>query len=152
MSSSDQPFWDAVDALRERDGRYQREAYGFVVGALGVAVRALPAERRSDPVRRHLTGGELLTAIIRIARDEFGTLAATVFREWGITSGEDVGRIVFQLVESKQLSARREDSIDAFLRGGELFAALTANLDFGPARPTDERLGRVRPREPGTKG
>ena len=125
MSTSDQPFWDAVDALRERDGRYHREAYGFVVGALGVVVRALPAERRADPVQRHLSGAELLTGIIRIARDEFGSLAATVFREWGITSGEDVGRIVFELVEARQLSARPEDSIEDFRGGSDLLAALS---------------------------
>ena len=125
MSSSDQPFWDAVDALRERDGRYHREAYGFIVGALGIAVRSLPAERRADPVGRHLSGRELLTAIVRIAREEFGTLAATVFREWGITTGEDIGRIVFELVESRLLSARPEDSIEDFRGGPDLLLALS---------------------------
>ena len=125
MSSSDQPFWDAVDQLRERDGRYHREAYGFVVGALGVAVRALPVQRRSDPVRRHLTGRELMTAIVRIARDEFGALAATVFREWGITTGEDIGKIVFELVEASQLSAQPEDSIEDFRGGPDLLQALS---------------------------
>ena len=134
MSSSDQPFWDAVDVLRERDGRYHREAYGFVVGALGVAVRALPAERRSDPMRRHLSGRELLTAIIRIAREEFGALAATVFREWGITAGEDIGRIVFELVEASQLSARPEDSIEDFCGGPDLLAALSTSNPASASR------------------
>lgn len=125
MSSSDQPFWDAVDALRERDGRYHREAYGFIVGALGIAVRSMPAERRADPARRHLSGRELLAAVVRTARQEFGTLAATVFREWGITTGEDIGRMVFELVESSQLSARPEDSIEDFRGGPDLLLALS---------------------------
>ena len=89
----------------------------------------------------------VIEQILKLARQEFGRFAPVVFGEWGIASGEDVGRIVFQLVESRQLSARREDSIDDFRGGGELFAALTANLDFGP-RPADERMSR----EPGTKG
>ena len=134
MSTSDQPFWDAVDALRERDGRYHREAYGFVVGALGVAVRSLPAERRADPTLRHLSGGELLVAIVRIARDEFGALAPTVFREWGITAGEDIGRIVFELVEAKQLSAQPEDSIEDFRGGPDLLTALSTHNPASASR------------------
>jgi uncharacterized repeat protein (TIGR04138 family) len=58
-----------------------------------------------------------------------------VFGEWGISSGEDIGRMVFQLVESKQLSARREGHDRDFRRAGELFEALTDNLDFGAGRP-----------------
>jgi hypothetical protein len=49
------------------------------------------------------------------------------------------------------LSARREDSIDDF-RGGDLFAALTADLDFGFTRAAEERSGRPSRREPETKG
>lgn len=152
MGNPEVGFWEAVDEIRSRDRSYRREAYGFVMAALGATVQALPLERRRDPATRHLSGQELLQGVIQLARSEFGHFAPTVFREWGVASAEDVGRIVFLLVESRQLSARREDSIDDFLRGGELFTALTHNLDFGPAHPTDERMGRVSPREPGTKG
>ena len=127
MGSTDDTFWDLVDALRERDGRYRREAYGFVVGALGVAVRGLPAERRADPVRRHLAGQELLAAIVLLARREFGALAPAVFCEWGVVAGEDVGNIVFQLVEARQLSARPEDSLADFTGGPDLMKALRAS-------------------------
>jgi len=150
MTNPDVGFWEAVDELRARHGRYRREAFGFVMAALAAAVQALPEERRRDPATRHLSGQELLQSVIQLARREFGRFAPVVFREWGITSGEDVGRIVFQLVESKQLSARREDSIDDFLRGGDLFAALTENLDFGPARPAEDPPGRLSRREPGS--
>jgi len=127
MDTSEQTFWDLVDALRERDGRYRREAYGFVVGALGVAVGELPAERRADPTRRHLAGQELLAAIVRLARCEFGLLAPTVFREWGVLTAADIGHIVFQLVEARQLSARPEDSLEDFLGGPDLMMALSAS-------------------------
>ena len=127
MSPTDVPFWDAVDRLRERDGRYQREAYGFVVGALGVTVGQLPPERHRDPVRRHLSGQELLEGIVGLARHEFGFLAPTVFREWGLEGGEDVGRIVFQLVDCHQLSARPEDTAEDF-RGFDLLGRLGAGV------------------------
>ena len=114
MPPSEPSFWAAVDALRERDGRYHREAYAFVLRALGITVAALPRERQDDPVRRHLTGGELIEGAVALARREFGLMAPTVFREWGLTSGEDLGRIVFQLVETGFLSARPEDRMDDF--------------------------------------
>ena len=74
---SEQTFWDAVDGLRESDGGYAREAYGFVVGALGATVQQLPAERLEDPERRHLSGRELLAGVVKRARSEFGPLAPT---------------------------------------------------------------------------
>src|SRR5690242_1877107 len=110
MEPPEIPFWDAVDRLRAGDPRYRREAYGFVVAALGATVQALPEERRRDPARRHLAGGELLIGLASLARREFGFLAPAVFREWGVTAGSDVGRIVFELVGIGQLSARPEDS------------------------------------------
>ena len=125
MNPSDQSFWDAVDALRERHDRYRREAYGFVVAALGVAVQAQPDARRLDASRRHLSGSELLEAVICLARQEFGSLARTVFGEWGVTTGEDVGAIVFHLVEAGQLSARPEDTLDDFRGGPDLMKALS---------------------------
>ena len=132
-------FWDAVDRVREGDPRYRREAYGFVVGALGVTVGELPAERRSDPARRHLSGPELLRGIGVLARREFGFLAPTVFGEWGVHSGEDIGRIVFQLVECQQLSVSPEDSFDDF-RGFDLAASL-AEATRPASRPDDASGG-----------
>ena len=131
-------FWDAVDRVREGDGRYRREAYGFVVGALGVTVAALPVARRNDPVRRHLGGRELLEGIAALAQREFGFLAPTVFSEWGVSTSEDIGRIVSQLVECRQLSVSPEDSFDDF-RGFDLAGGLAAGGHPTPRR--DESSG-----------
>jgi uncharacterized repeat protein (TIGR04138 family) len=129
---SEWSFWDAVDRIRDRDPRFRREAYGFVVAALGDVVETLPEERRQDPVRRHLTGEELVRGVIALARREFGPLAPTVFGEWGVTRGEDIGEIVFQLVGEEQLSARPEDTIEAFRDGPDLLQALAAPGPSGP--------------------
>lgn len=129
--SGETTFWDAVDALREREVRYAREAYAFVVSALNTTVQALPEERLRDPERRHLSGGELLDGVVRMAHEEFGMLAPTVFSEWGVRTGEDVGRIVFQLVECRQLSARPEDTIADFTGGRDLLLRLAEVQDFG---------------------
>jgi len=121
-------FRDAVDELRARGSRFAREAYVFVVAALGETVRLLPRERLDDPARRHLTGQELTTGVIRIARAEFGSLAPTVFREWGVIRTEDIGAIVFELVDAGQLSARPEDRPEDFVTGIDLPAALAAPI------------------------
>jgi len=131
MSANELTLIDAIDDIRERDGRYDRNAYVFVVAALGVAVDGLPAVRRNDPARRHLSGRELLAAVVLLGRREFGPLAPTVFREWGVASNEDVGRIVFQLVRCGQLSARPEDSPEDFHGGPDLLASLAPRAAAG---------------------
>ena len=133
-------FWDAVDELRATQGGYMRQAYGFIVGSLTETVRELPKPRLDDPALRHLSGQELLRGIVRCARREFGPFAPMVFREWGVLHGEDVGRIVFQLVESGQLSARPEDTLHDFLGGPDLMAALEAHEDWGRP-PASDTLG-----------
>ena len=135
MNRPESSFWDAVDGIRERDPAYGREAYGFVVAALGVVADALPPERRRDHDRRHLSGAELVQGVITLARHEFGIMGPTVFREWGLSSNEDIGRIVFQLVDARQLSARPEDRMEDFRGGPDLLEALGRDLQPGGGAP-----------------
>jgi uncharacterized repeat protein (TIGR04138 family) len=146
MSSADMPFWDAVDRIRSDDARYRREAYGFVMAALGWTVQALPAERLADPQLRHLSGAELLRGVLALGRREFGVMAPTVFSEWGLRAGEDVGAIVFQLVGAGQLSARPEDRIEDFGGGPDLIEVLHEGADLDVPRP------RRPPAQPGGSG
>lgn len=134
--SGETAFWDAVDALRAERRRYAREAYGFVMAGLTATVQALPEGRRASQAARHLSGGELLAGIVRLAREEFGAMAPMVFREWGVCASEDVGAIVFELVECGQLSARPEDTLEAFREGFDLMGELGAGSPNGGNRPT----------------
>jgi uncharacterized repeat protein (TIGR04138 family) len=96
----------ALAEIRRRDGKYNERAYVFVLAALEFAQTRLPA-------RRHLTGVELAWACRDFAVEQFGMLAATVLTHWGITSTEDIGQIVFLLIDlgllARQPSDRRED-------------------------------------------
>jgi uncharacterized repeat protein (TIGR04138 family) len=133
MSPTDVPFWDAVDQIRESDPRFRREAYGFLLLALGTTVNGLSPERQADPARRHLSGAELLHGMVALARNEFGAMAPAVFREWGVRASSDVGDMVFQLVECGQLSARPEDKREDF-HGFDLMGLLAEGSGGEPAR------------------
>ena len=95
------------------------------------------ARQLARPERRHISGGELTSGVIHIAREEFGPLAPTVFREWGVGTTEDIGTIVFELVDAGQLSARPDDTPADFVTGIDLAAALSAATESGSGRGRD---------------
>ncbi len=128
-------FWEIVAGIRELHPRYRPEAYGFVMAALATTVEALPAARRVDPLRRHLSAQELLSGVAALARREFGRLAPMVFREWGVRASEDVGEIVFQLIGVGQLGARPEDRAEDFSGGIDLQAALASGPELESQPP-----------------
>ena len=83
---------DVMARIRARGGRYHERGYLFVLGTIEFLQTRLE-------VRRHVTGAELAWACRDFAREQFGLLAPVVLAHWGITRTEDIGRIVFTLVE-----------------------------------------------------
>ena len=67
---------------------------------------------------RHISGRELADGVRRLALERFGPMARTVLAHWGICATEDVGGVVFALVEQgilvKQDEDRPEDFADVF--------------------------------------
>jgi uncharacterized repeat protein (TIGR04138 family) len=57
-----------------------------------------------------VTAQELLDGIRELALCEFGLMARTVFRSWGINATGDFGEIVFNLIEANLLNKTEEDS------------------------------------------
>lgn len=99
----------AFAQIRERDGRYQERGYLFVLAALEFAQGRLPA-------RRHLRGAELAWACRDFALEQFGMLAPAVLEYWGVTTTEDLGRIVFLLIDVGLLARQDSDQIEDFDR------------------------------------
>ena len=97
---------EAFERIGQQDRRYHERGYLFVLAALEYAQGKLAA-------RRHLNGAELAWACRDFAQEQFGLLAPTVLRHWGITSTEDFGRIVFALIDlgllARQASDKQED-------------------------------------------
>jgi len=100
-----------------KDPRYAYEAYEFVFAALHHTQKLLgrqPAESGAVPATaespHHVRGPELLEGVRDLALQEFGLMARTVFHMWGIHKTDDIGEIVFNLVESSLMSKTSEDS------------------------------------------
>jgi len=108
------------------DSRYQMNAYRFIYEALEYTQRLYGRDPSSDePAKRHVTGQELLEGIRRLAIEQFGPLAPTVFRSWGVNKTSDFGEIVFNLVESKLMGKKDSDT----------------RLDFAGGYDFDEAFG-----------
>src|SRR5947208_948725 len=84
-----------------KDGRYAYEAYDFIFKALDHAQTMLgrrpsvSADQTGAAPPPHVKSHELLDGLRSLALQEFGLMAQTVFRMWGVESTEDFGRIVF---------------------------------------------------------
>ena len=98
---------EAFQQIGRQDGRYHERGYLFVLAALEYAQGKLPA-------RRHLSGAELAWACRDFAREQFGLLAPTVLGHWGITSTEDLGQIVFALIDVGLLASQPTDKPEDF--------------------------------------
>lgn len=98
---------DVIDKIIEKDPRYKAEAYLFLMSALNFTV-----SRFEEP--RHVTGQELSSGIKDYAIEQFGPMARMVLEHWGICQTEDLGNIVYNLIDAKLLSKTETDSIDDF--------------------------------------
>jgi uncharacterized repeat protein (TIGR04138 family) len=99
---------EIIGRLREREPQYDAQAYVFVLSALHTVV-----DRQRPP--RHISGRELAWGVRDLALERFGLLARTVLEHWGMCCTEDIGRIVFALVDCGMLVKRDEDRIEDFV-------------------------------------
>lgn len=105
-------FEEAVAEVRRRDQRFPADAYTFLRDALDFTIRSLGREESGED--RHVNGPQLLAGFRDYAIREFGPMVPVVLADWGITCTEDVGRMVFNLIEVGVFGKSEEDSIDDF--------------------------------------
>jgi uncharacterized repeat protein (TIGR04138 family) len=125
-------------ALVRRDPRYAYEAYEFIFAALAHTQQLLgqpagPASPSADEdpeEEHHVSGAQLLHGVRDLALQEFGLMARTVFRMWGINSTGDFGEIVFNLIEAKLMSKTPEDHRRDFQDVYDLDQALVKGYVF----------------------
>jgi uncharacterized repeat protein (TIGR04138 family) len=97
-----------------RDPRYAYEAYEFLFEALRHTQHRLnrvPPEDIDEAARGdyHVAGRELVDGYLDLAKQRFGRLARVVLHLWGVDITDDIGELVFNLIESDLLSKTDSD-------------------------------------------
>ena len=98
---------EVLDQLKERNPRFHARSYEFVMLALHSVIQSL-----DEP--RHITGRELTEGVRELALGQYGVLAKTVLEHWGIHETQDVGDVVFAMVEQGILVKEDDDSLTDF--------------------------------------
>ena len=114
-------FDEALDFIRAKDPRYQREGYVFVREALDHTQKTIGQDQGGRA--RHVTGQELLAGIRDYALAQFGPMAMMVLEEWGVHTCEDFGDIVFNMVDIGLLAKTEKDSRADFAGGYDFYEA-----------------------------
>jgi uncharacterized repeat protein (TIGR04138 family) len=117
-----------IAEIVRRDRRFAYEAYEFIFDALGHTQKRVgraPNEDEPPGEEHHVSGKEIVAGAVDLARQEFGFMARTVFQQWGIRRTDDLGEIVFNLIEANLLSKTDADSRADFHDVFDLDRALT---------------------------
>ncbi|MCX5683529.1 MAG: hypothetical protein NT049_07585 [Planctomycetota bacterium] len=124
---------ELLGQILKSDPRYAREAYAFVHEALQFTVQRTGR-------KGHVTGRELCEGMCEFALAQFGRLARTVLSHWGVRRSEDVGEIVFNMVEVGLLKKREEDTRADFVGAVNFEEALDRafELHLKPEEPNGQ--------------
>lgn len=123
------------------DSRYAYEAYEFVCDAVTFSQERLgriPDDEDEPDTDYHVSGEELVRGACELAVEDFGMMAAVVFKQWGIRTTDDFGQIVFNLIQSDRLSKSDRDDLEDFHDLFDLDKALSEGfaITAGDCRPS----------------
>ncbi len=93
--------------LSGRDTRYKIGAYNFVLQGLNYYYT-------KTGEKRHFSGKELSKGFIDFALKQFGPLTNSVLDYWGINSTNDLGYIVYNLIEIRLIQKKADDKLEDF--------------------------------------
>ena len=108
-------FNEALNQILSEDPRYDAQAYHFIREALEHTIKHF--RKPVEGPGRHVSGTELLEGIRQFALQEFGPLAFTVLRRWGVNETVDFGHLVFKLVDTGVLGKTEDDRLEDFADG-----------------------------------
>lgn len=88
----------------------------FVTEALHEAQELMGLQVKSDVEddSSHISGQELLDGVRVLGLKRYGMMAPSVFKSWGILATEDVGHIVFEMIDRGELRKTDRDQLSDF--------------------------------------
>jgi uncharacterized repeat protein (TIGR04138 family) len=132
---NDTQFDQAVNEILMRERRFDPMAYYFLKEALDYTAKRLAEAKRG---KRHVTGPELMEGFRDHALEQFGPMASTLMREWGVREAKHVGEMVFQLIDQRVFGKQESDKPEDFTNAMDLESALV--------EPFIPRARKMRPR------
>jgi uncharacterized repeat protein (TIGR04138 family) len=118
---------ERINQVRRRDRRFARNTYYFVLDALDYTLSHYGKDSLTGE-DRHVGAAELLEGVRDLAAEQFGPMAAFVFRQWGVRCTADFGEVVFNLIDAGLLSRRPEDSRLDFVDGFDFESVFEAKF------------------------
>ncbi len=122
-------FNEALDAIVERYPDYDREAYQFLREVLEFTVKNQQKKRGDSS--RHVNAAQLLEGWRIYALKEYGPMVPTVMEAWGIRNCQDIGNMVFRLIEAGIFGKTESDTLEDFAQGYDFHDAFV--VPFLPA-------------------
>ena len=109
-------FETAVKKIVNNDTRYSVDAYEFIGEAVNYTAMKLKKDE-SNIKTRHVSCQELLRGVTEYAITHYGPMAGDVFENWGLTSSQAIGNVVFNMINEQLLSASEDDNVEQFEKG-----------------------------------
>ena len=98
---------DTFEDIVAKDSRYDGRAYALLMDC----IHFLGKEGK------HMTADDILDEFKERALDQFGPLSYTVLTEWGLSRTEDIGEMMFNLVEFNRVRKDEDDRHEDFCGG-----------------------------------
>lgn len=127
-------FEQSVVSILKRDKRFDPHAYFFLKDALDFTLKRIAESNNGQA--RHVTGPELLAGYRDFALEQFGPMASTLMNEWSVRKCQDVGDMVFHLIEEQVFGKQDTDKKEDFSEVFDFEASLVA-----PFLPKSKAVG-----------
>jgi uncharacterized repeat protein (TIGR04138 family) len=96
-------------------GQYEMFNQDYPPSAYILVIMAIKAATSSVAPGGHVPARDIAEAFRTIARIEYGADALSKLAEMQIRTTEDIGKLVFALVDAGRLAASQEDTLEAFI-------------------------------------
>lgn len=146
MISMSNTFDNAITNIVTKNQKFAKEAYYFINSALSKALQKNTEKPKAKEQQAHVRADTLVYAFRDLALEQYGPLSKLVLAHWGIEESEDIGKLVYLLIEEGIWSKTEEDKLSDFANVINFEEAFTK--PFLPAKP---KKGTTKPKKTGQK-